>query len=182
MSVSPPYTQKSLMDASDGDLETIFQSSPATPIASIVNFDFQGWNVPKFSSVLGIRKFIKGFFGDPTLPRASGYNMPVEQNSFDEPWKPKQKDGKDIRYWFFGVAPVSDVPDAKCPDTLVVDYRRWTANPRISPITYTVDYLVTPNPGNTDFVIGKSYLQSPILTLKLGFFLIQRLRPSTYKP
>jgi hypothetical protein len=176
------YTQKGLADASDDEIEKIFDASPPATLASIVGFDFQGWNVPKFSSVLGIRKFIKGFFGDPTLPQASGYNMPVEQNSFDEPWKPKQKDGKDIRYWFFGVLPVSRVPDAKCPNTLVVDYRKWPANPRISPITYTVDYLVAPNPGNSDFLIGKSYLQSPILTLKLGFFLIQRFRPSTYTP
>jgi hypothetical protein len=135
VSASPPYTQRSLQDASDTELEGIFQASPPTRIASIVGFEFQGWNVPKFSSVLGIRKFIKGSFGDRTLPRASGYNMQVEQNSFDEAWKPRQKDGKDIRYWFFGMLPVSEVPDAKCPNTLVVDYRKWPANPRISPIT-----------------------------------------------
>lgn len=175
-------TFQSLSSAPNDELESLMKTSPVPTAASLAGFDFRGWNVQKAASILGIRKFIKGFFRDPAKAADFGYNMPVVQNGFEEPWQPKLKDGKETRYFFFGVLPGSAVDDAVYPTTLVVDYRKWKANFPLSPPTYTVDYLVNPDPANRDLVLGKSYLQ--VLGLKpfLGFFIIERLRPSTYQP
>ena len=175
-------TFQSLSSATNEELEPFKNTSPVPTADSLTGFDFRGWNVAKNAEILGIRKFIKGFFRDPAKGADFGYNMPVIQNGFEEPWQPKLKDGKEKRYFFFGVLPGSQVDDAILPRTLVVDYRKWPANFVLSPPTYTVDYLVNPDPANRDLVLGKSYLQALGLKPFLGFFIIERLRPSTYRP
>jgi hypothetical protein len=171
-----------MSSATNEELDALMNTSPVPTAASLTGFDFRGWNVQKATEVLGFRKFIKGFFRDPAKGADFGYNMPVVQNRFDEPWQPRLKDGKETRYLFFGVLPGSQVDDAIHPTTLVVDYRKWKDNFVLSPFTYTVDYLVNPDPANPDLVLGKSYLQALGLKPFLGFFIIERLRPSTHQP
>jgi hypothetical protein len=43
-----------------------------------------------------------------------------------------------------------------------------------------VDYLVRPDPANHDLILGKSYSQLLGLKIFLGFFILQRFKPSGY--
>jgi hypothetical protein len=100
--------------------------------------EFRGWNLQKATAILGTRKFIKGFFAGQSAAAVWGYNKPVEQNEFKEPWIPKIRHGHEIRYLFFGVVPGNQVPDAVYPESLVVDYRLWPKNSPINPLSFTV--------------------------------------------
>jgi hypothetical protein len=153
---------------------------PAPSIDDVLGFDFRGWNIAASTDVLGTRKFFKGFYGAAGKTHAWGYNMPAVQDGKDKPWRPKMKDGKPIRYFFFGVLSGSALEDAVYPATLVVDYRKWPKYSVLNPARYTVDYLVYPDPANRDLIVGKAYGQPLALKIFLGFFILERFQPSGY--
>jgi hypothetical protein len=185
---SPPqtphaWTFASLAKASNPELESLMSSKAVPSAESLAGSEFRGWNVAELASVLGIRKFIKGFFRCSDSPDFAGYNMPVKQNEFEGPWEPALENGEPVRHFYFGLVPGSRVSDAIYPATLVVDYRLWKGTPATPPgITNTVDYLVLPDPSNPNLVLGKSYLQFSEVKPFLGFFLIERLQQSKPSP
>jgi len=177
------WTFESLAKASNPELESLMSTKAVPTAESLAGSEFRGWNVAELASVLGIRKFIKGFFRCSDSPDFAGYNMPVIQNDFNGPWEPALEEGEPVRHFYFGLLPGSSVSDAIYPATLVVDYRLWKGSPTTPPgITNTVDYLVLPDPSNPNLVLGKSYLQFSSLKPFLGFFLIERLQKSKPSP
>lgn len=165
----------------DNDLEKTLKAGLPPTVADLTGYEFRGWNQNSGTDIIGTRKFIKGFYGSKPDGTGWGYNMPVEQNGLSQPWKPKQEKGKDIRYAFFKVLPGARMKDSVYPAMLVVDYRQWPDYFFLSPIKYTVDYLVFVEPGNTDLILGKSYSQFLGIKMFLGYFIIERLRQSGYE-
>jgi hypothetical protein len=175
-----PLTFEDLTRYDNRRLEPLLRSGAVPAASDLVGYEFRGWNIQGLTDILGTRKFIKGFYGDPALPTAWGYNMPVQQNGRGKPWLPKLKHNEPIRYYFYGVLPGPSLRDAIYPRTLVVDYRKWPEYSDLNPIKYTVDYLVFPDPANRDLLVGKSYAQIGKIRPFLGFFILARLRPSGY--
>lgn len=175
------HTFEQLAGLNDGELERLLRAGVPPTAAELSGYEFRGWNQNSGTEIIGTRKFIKGFYGAKPNGNAWGYNMPVKQNGLHQEWKPKQKNGKDIRYAFFKVLPGSKVKDAVYPGMLVVDYRQWPDYFALSPIKYTVDYLSFVDPGNTDLMIGKSYSQFLGMKMFLGYFLVERFRASGYE-
>jgi hypothetical protein len=176
-----PLTFDELTRFDNRRLEPLMGSGAVPSASDLVGYDFRGWNIQALTEILGTRKFIKGFYAGAAPERAWGYNMPVLQNGRDKPWLAKLKDGQPIRYYFFGVLPGPALPDAIHPRSLVVDYRQWPGYSDLNPVKYTVDYLVHPDPGNRDLLVGKSYAQlTKSIRPFLGFFILARLKPSDY--
>ncbi len=176
----PGCTFEQLTSSSNRDLESLMTTDAVPRAADVVGFEFRGWNLQAATVVLGTRKFVKGFFRGSELEHAWGYNMPVAQNDKSEPWLHKFKNGEPVRFYFFRVLRGSEVADALYPQSLVVDYRGWPYYSSLNPVRYTVDYLVYPDPENPNLLVGKSYLQTPVLRPFLGFFILERHRASDY--
>jgi hypothetical protein len=175
-----PITFEALTTYDNKRLEPFMTSGPSPAIDDLLGFDFQGWNIASTTTILGTRKFFKGFFGTAGQPTGWGYNMPAVQNAREAPWSPKLKDGQPTRYFFYKVLPGTAVRDAVFPKTLVVDYRGWPKYFVLNPVKYTVDYLVRPDPANRDLLVGKSYSQVLGLKIFLGFFILKRYGRSGY--
>lgn len=177
-----PLTFDELTKYDNRRLDPLMVSGGVPALTDVLGYEFRGWNIQGLTEVLGTRKFIKGFYTeDPAAPTAWGYNMPVEQNGRDKPWVSKQKNGQPVRYYFFGLLPGPKLKDAIYSRLLVVDYRKWAEYSPFNPVRYTVDYLVFPEPANRDLLVGKSYAQlTHGIRPLLGFFIMERLRPSGY--
>lgn len=175
------FTFDQLSALKESELENVLKAGLPPTVADLAGYEFRGWNQNSSTDILGTRKFIKGFYGAKQDGTGWGYNMPVEQNGLAGPWKPKQENGHDKRYAFFKVLPGAKMSDSVYPSMLVVDYRQWPDYFFLSPIKYTVDYLVFVQSGNTDLILGKSYSQFLGLKMYLGYFIIERLRQSGYE-
>lgn len=174
-----PHTFASLAALGKAELDRIMDAGTAPAIADVLGWEFRGWNVNAMTKLFGTRKFKKGFFGNPAFAHAWGYNVPVQQNKFDEPWIAKPSDADPNRYFFYGVVTAADADQPKYRNSLVVDYRKWDYFV-LNPVGYTVDYLVYPEPGNTDLILGKSYGETPLIKPFLGYFILERHNRSNY--
>jgi hypothetical protein len=163
-------------------VETLMRGGQSPPAESLVNFEWRGYNTGWQARLLGIQKFIKGFFlagGD-----IEGYNIPVEQNGLEAAWLHEPSSEYPRRYAFFVVTPVDpSTPDRLYPGALLLNYgasRRSTDAPAIA--RRIRDYLVLPDPADPDVLLGKAYLAFGSLRLPSNYFILQRLRPSDWRP
>ena len=148
----------------------------------LAGWEYRGWNVPPVTKLLGIRKFIKGFYKTPD-GAALGYNTPVRQNRPDEPWiastgKRRTERVSDAtvpkRYAFYSVGPVDpEVRDNAYPNALLLDYGRG-GNARYDVARLLRDYLVRVEPGSDDLLLGKAYLALGPVRLAVGYFVLER--------
>lgn len=161
--------------ASSGDeLEAVLRRGRRPSIESLLGYEYRGFNRPPATALLGIRKFIKGFF--PSERQAFGFNARVAQNGLDGEWIAKPDDVNPRRYAFFGVAPVvPDGRDHRYPQALLLDYSRG-GNPLFDPSRLLRDYLVRVDEDSDDVLLGKAYLAVGFARIPLGFFLLERHR------
>ena len=136
------FTFEQLSGLNNDQLQKVLKAGTPPTVADLTGYEFRGWNQNSGTDIIGTRKFIKGFYGAKPDGTGWGYNMPVEQTGMNQPWKPKQKNGKDVRYAFFKVLPGAKMKDSVYPTMLVVDYRQWPDYFLLSPIKYTVDCMV----------------------------------------
>jgi choline dehydrogenase-like flavoprotein len=171
-------TFESLSRAKKSELDKLMKISPAPTMDEVLGDEFRGWNLNASTRLTGTRKFHKGFFGTSGLDHIWGYNMPTQQNDFDQPWMTTPSDDNPKRYFFFKVFP----GDSKWlyPKSLVIDYQSSREYFPLNPIGYTVDYLVYPDPANHDLILGKSYIEVGPIKLFLGYFVVERRRKADY--
>ena len=150
------------------ELDTVFAAGSTPQAASITGFEFRGFNHPRATAMLGIRKFIKVFYLDES-GRAFGCNTPVVQNGLDADWVHRPSAMSPKRYAFFQVLPGGD-------DGLLLDYSRG-GNPPWDISTILRDYLVHPDAGNDDLLLGKAFFVVAGTRLTYSYFIIERSRP-----
>jgi hypothetical protein len=150
------------------ELDQVFASGSPPEEAAITGFEFLGFNHPKATSMLGIRKFIKAFFHDES-GRPWGCNTPVAQNGLDAEWVHRPSADSPKRYAFFEVLPSG-------ADGLLLDYGRG-GNPPYDVSNILRDYLVRPDAGNDDLLLGKAYFVVAGRRLAHSYFIIERSRP-----
>lgn len=157
-------------------LEETFQRGCTPALASLAGWEFRGLNTPPWFRLLGIKKFMKGFYKhvDGTT---YGYNCPVEQNRTAAPWVAKPDDANPKRFGFYTVAPVdATAKDNRYLHALLLDYGQGK-NPRLDPSAGLRDYLVQVDAGDPDILLGKAYYAlGPLRVPTASFFILERHR------
>lgn len=166
---------ETLCAASSAELEKIFASGQGPTAEEVAGYEWRGCNQPWFASLLGIKKFIKGFFNGPN--GVEGYNIPVRQNGVAGPWQHKPSDQAPRRFGFYRVGP----DDGRHPGSLLLDYGASARNFAVQPERLLRDYLVKV-PGEKDVLLGRAYLAFGSVYVPVSWFLLERLRPSSWKP
>jgi hypothetical protein len=168
------WTFDSLCETSTKALELILRSGRAPSFDSLMGSEFKGYNPPFFAKLMGIRKFMKGFFKDGE--KNMGYNLPVTQNARNEDWRARPSHDKPKRFGYYEVNRVTlEGPDNHYPNALLLDYGKGN-NPIHDPSALLRDYLVQVDPKNPDLFLGKAYLKLAGSRVATSFFILERLR------
>lgn len=155
----------------DRALEALLRAG--RPPQDLAGWEFKGYNTPFFASLLGIRKFVKGFFQGNGL---EGYNIPVKQNGLTGEWLHKPSADAPHRFGFYVVGP-GDLYQ----NSVLLDYGASPRNPSWKPERLLRDYLVQPDKDDPDILLGKAYLALG-MRVPTSFFILQRLRRTDWSP
>ena len=109
--VSARYTE--LAGKSKRELDAVFAQGSPPDVTALTGNEFRGYNQPRATALLGIRKFIKAFYTDAS-GRTFGCNTPVTQNGLDAEWLARPSAERPKRYAFFRV----EAADPGAPDGL----------------------------------------------------------------
>jgi hypothetical protein len=177
-----PLTFADLAHASPSRLEALLRAGAAPPPETIAGVEWRGLNTGLPPRLLGLQKFIKGFFRD--AGGVAGYNIPVAQNGVAAPWLPLPSAEAPRRYAFYTVAPVNPAStDRLYPSALLLNYGLGRPSPGSPFIARLLrDYLLAPDPANPDLLLGKAYFALGPLRLPSNFFILERLGPTPWQP
>jgi len=160
---------------SSAALEDVFLRGCTPALSALAGWEFRGLNTPPWFRLLGIKKFIKGFYNEGGV--TYGYNCPVEQNRTTAPWVAKPDDANPKRFGFYTVAPVdATATDNRYLHALLLDYGQGK-NPKLDPSAGLRDYLVQVDQGDPDVLLGKAYYAlGPLRVPTASFFILERHR------
>ena len=165
----------SLMAAwSTEQLEAAMRKGTRPDPDQLIGWEFRGYNPPLVAKVLGIRKFMKGFYHGND-GRFMGYNVMIRQNGGPlESWYPVRLFGRPIRHGYYEVSPVDSYSrDHLFPNALLLDYGRG-GNFFLNPSKSIRDYLVQVDPNNPDLLLGKAVLALGPLRRQAWHFILER--------
>jgi hypothetical protein len=158
------------------ELEQVFLDGTTPTEEQLAGWEFRGLNSPTWFKLLGIKKFIKGFYRKNG--ELHGYNCPTVQNAIDDAWIARPADDQPKRFGFYKVTPVDPTArDNTYLHALLLDYGRG-GNPKSDPSRGLRDYLVQPDADNPDLLLGKAYYAAgPLRIATRSFFILERHRP-----
>ena len=159
-------TFRQLAERSRRELEELHRGGATPEIAAMVGYEYCGFNHPAVMGLLGIRKFVKGFF--PARGQAFGFNTPVRQSGIESAWAAKPDEANPKRFAFYSLEAAA--AGGGHPNALLLDYSRGDNRP---PASVLRDYVVRVEPGSDELLLGKAYLAR----FRVGFFLLERRRP-----
>lgn len=174
-----------LKDVGHGQREALMLNGTAPRFTDLVGWEFAGANALTLTRLIGIRKFVKGFYegplrgpsGGPT-PFIQGYNVDVRQNGDEEPHIAKPSEEKPKRHGFYRVHAVDPAArDSRYPNALLLDYGLGGNGLFGPPLR---DYLVQVYPDDPDLLLGKAYVALAGLRIPVSFFVLKRMRKSTF--
>ena len=172
--VSARYLE--LAGKSKRELDALFAQGSPPDITALTGYEFRGYNQPRATALLGIRKFIKAFYLD-VARRPFGCNTPVRQNGLEDEWLARPSAAAPKRYAFFQVEPASpDAPDDLRRSAALLDYGQG-GNRAYDIARILRDYLVRVEPGSDELLLGKAFFVVAGTTLAHSYFLIERYRP-----
>jgi hypothetical protein len=154
-------TLQELARLSNRALERVHRLGTPPSLGELAGHEYEGWNRPPHLSLLGIRKFVKGFYvPDGGSARAgeeiAGFNIPAIQNGLGGTWLAKGDDTHPRRFGFYTVHPTRPgEPGEQYPNALLLDYGAHAANPCWDPSRRIRDLLVQVEPG---LLLGKAML------------------------
>ena len=155
-------------------LEQFMVRGQAPDPQALTGREYRGMNLGPWPRVLGIRKFVKGFF--VRKGQVFGYNVRARQNRPDDAWLARLSGGKRKRFGFFRVLPVDpESRDNAYLNGLLLDYGQG-GTPPLDVTRAIRDYVVRLKPGSDDVLLGKAYMAIGPLRVPLGYFLIERQR------
>lgn len=166
---------RKLAHSSNADLEAVFRAGTQPSPDALAGYEFRGFNTPFFAKLLGIQKFVKGFFKESGA--VEGYNIPVQQNGFEGAWLHKPSAEAPKRFGFYNVYPVRKYErDNLYPNALLLNYGASARNPFYRVERVLRDYVVQVDPANADLLLGKAYLAFGPVRVPSNFFVLERLR------
>ncbi len=161
------------------ELEAVLVRGEPPDPAKLAGWEFRGMNTAAFTRALGIKKFIKGFYLSDA-GQLHGYNIPVVQNGLDQPWIYKDESNPK-RFGFYRVDPVEPTArDNAYLSSLLLDYGRG-GNHDLDPTSRLRDYLVRVERGSDELLLGKALVAVGPLRVPVGFFVLERLRPTEFR-
>lgn len=162
-------------------LEELFRAGSRPDCEALAGWEWRGYNVPWFTKLLGIQKFIKGFFKSER--GVEGYNIPVRQNGLAGDWLHRPDAANPKRFGFYRVAPVDPAsPDNFYPDSVLLDYGASPRNAFYRVERLLRDYVAQPFADEPDVLLGKAYLALGSLRVPSNFFALKRLRRTPWRP
>jgi hypothetical protein len=162
-----------MKDMSGRELERLIARGRAPSAEALSGWEFRGWNHPPVLALLGIRKFVKGFFEADGL---EGYNRPPKQDGFGEEWT-----GAGAPFGFYRVGSPAP-PDDRHANALLLDYGASPRNAYWKPERVLRDYLVQPDPDEPDVFLGLATLALGPARPATNFFLLERLARASWRP
>jgi hypothetical protein len=175
-------------------LDEVLAQGIAPRFADLVGYEFRGWNVfgdivaKGVGTVMGIQRFAKGFFHRPggappdDVPYIEGFNCKIARGGADEPWRDKGG-GAPVRHSFYRVLRAGDGDNrhGRHPHALLLDYSLGNPKPGLLDGSGLRDFVVHPEAGNRDLLLGKAYMHIGPISNVAGFFVAERLRPHTFE-
>jgi hypothetical protein len=166
-----------------GQREALMRNGVAPELSSLAGWEFAGANSLILTRLVGIRKFVKGFYeGAPRAagpePFIQGYNIVVRQNADADPHVYEPSDAAPKRHGFYRVhRTVSGARDAHYPNALLLDYSLGGNGLFGPPLR---DYLVQVYPDDPDLLLGKAYVALAGLRVPMSFFVLKRLKKHSF--
>ena len=149
-----------LQDMSDGQRELLMRQGTPPQFDDLAGWEFGGGNARWMLKLVGIRKFMKGFYRGPARsaqgpePYIQGYNINVRNNADAAEHLPKPSDENPKRFGFYRVHAVDEAArDNKYPNAVLLDYGLGGNGLFGPPLR---DYVVQVYPDNPDLLLGKS--------------------------
>lgn len=174
---SPGYAR--LATRSMRELEDLFVRGDTPALDALPGWEWRGLNLGPIAPFTPFQKFIKGFFR-ARQGGLYGYNIPVVQDGPARPWTAKPDDARPKRFGFFFVDAVDPTSrDNAYLHAVLLDYGRGK-NSRLDPIAGLRDYVVRVERGSDDLLLGKAYYALGPARVPVGFFILERHRPSTF--
>jgi hypothetical protein len=176
-----------LSEASSRDRARIMRDGTMPALESLAGWDFAGANTLRATRIVGIRKFIKGFYEGPPRTRAGpepfiqGFNVVVQQNADAEPHLAKPSIEKPKRHGFYRVHPVRPADtDSLYANALLLDYSLG-GNPWYDPSRVLRDYLVQVYPDDPNLLLGHAFAAVLGVRIPLSYFVLSRLREHSFR-
>jgi hypothetical protein len=162
-----------LADLPTAELEREFIRGQTPEPDRLAGWDFRGLNHLKATKLVGIRKFVKGFYLQSG--ELYGYNAVVEQNALTDEWNYKPSADSPKRHGFYRVHEVrADEVDNQHLHALLLDYGQGE-NPRFDVTRGLRDYLVQVT---DDVYLGKAFYALGRRRIELpSMFILDRFRP-----
>ena len=167
----PLFTR--MKEMTEAELGVLIAGGRAPSAESLAGWEFRGWNHPRVLALLGIRKFVKGFFNADGL---EGYNRPPRQDGFQQEWT-----GAGAPFGFYRAgAPAA--PDLRHENALLLNYGTSPRNAFWKPERFLRDYLVQPDPAEPDVLLGLATLALGPARPATNYFLLERLAKAAWRP
>lgn len=147
------------------ELSQVMASGRAFEPIALAGWLFRGTTLglPAVVERLTWVKFAKAFCRDPGAPRVRGWNVRVEQDGLDQPWRVRVRGGSPVTFGDFVVEPHAG--------GVVLDYRIDR-----TPVRVLRDPLVALD-AEADLLLGRSLLQlGPARVGTPAYFLLERDR------
>ena len=153
-------TRAELLAASRDELRTLLAHGHPVDPAALDNTVYRGISLglPAWVERLSWKKFAKAFHRDPVTSALRGWNVRIEQDGLDRPWRARIRRG---RTWTFGHFAV--VRDG---DRLALDYGA-IRDPLVSLVAGSAELLL----GRSDLVLGPMRVATP------SYFVLEREGP-----
>ena len=175
---SPEYRQVGALPARE--LERLMVRGDTPDPGALAGWEFRGINTPAWARLVGITKFIKGFYRERQGGALYGFNEPVVQNGPGAPWIAKPHDGSPKRFGFYAVTAVDPTSrDNAFLHALLLDYAQG-GNFFADPTNTLRDYLVRVERGSDDLLLGKAYVAAGPARVPVSYFLLERHRPHDF--
>jgi hypothetical protein len=177
------HTFETLAKADKKTLDDVMKNGTMPDLESMAGWEFDGYNLTFMATILGIRKFRKGFYKAqgkkfygycsraPELYK--GYNVKMKQNKFKQPWE--YKNGKPQRFgWFDIITAYAFNKDlALHPNAALLHYGLDERNTLFEGKMLR-DYLVQVNKDDKDIYLGKAYNAVGKNLVMPSYFIIKR--------
>ncbi len=170
--------------AGNGVRETMMLNGTAPTFESLIGWEFAGANASIFTRLIGIRKFVKGFYegkdrAEGPSPHIHGYNITVRQNADDAAHVYTPSPEKPKRHGYYRVhSVVPGARDARYPRALLLDYSLGGNGALGPPLR---DYVVQVYPDDPDLLLGKAYVALGAVRIPVGFFVLKRLQKHDHR-
>ena len=162
-----------------GELEDLFVRGDTPDMDALPGWEWRGLNLGPIAPFTPFQKFIKGFYRDPA-GLVWGYNVPVVQDGPGRAWRARPSEEQPKRFGFFRVDRVDPTSrDNAYLHALLLDYGRGR-NPLLDVTKGLRDYVVRVERGSDDLLLGKAYYALGPARVPVGFFVLERLRPTTF--